>query len=113
MMKANDVRIKLFKKLPKSGINVFIVDGESVRFHLFLDFEEGGHGYHYDFIPKDEIWLDNEILVKERKFILGREMFELSAIKNRELDYDTAHKEALKYERKLRRENGKNNENHK
>jgi len=106
MLRKDDVRVKLFKKLPKSGIKIFIVDGESVRNQYNMDFTEGGHWLVYNFIPKGECWLDNDVEPKERKWILAHELAEIGMMENG-LNYETAHAKASKYEQKLRRENEK------
>jgi len=105
MLKKDDVRIKLWKKLPKSGLKIYVVDGEAVRDQLNVDFTEGGHSLRYDFIPRKEIWIDNDVAPKERKYILAHEIFELGAMQKNGGDYDKAHKAASKYEKELRKEN--------
>ena len=65
----------LFKK-NLNGLHVWIVNGELVRDLLFVNFTEGGHDKVYHFIPKNEIWLDDDVQIKERKFILLHELYE-------------------------------------
>ena len=103
MLRKDDVRTKLWKKLKKSNINVYIVDGESVRNQHDVDFSEGGHGYVYDYIPKNEIWIDNDISIKERSKILAHEFIERGLMKDKGFDYETAHKKATKIESALRK----------
>jgi hypothetical protein len=102
MQRKDDVRIKLWKKLEKSKLKIFIVDGEAVRNQYSTDFTEGGHWLVYNFIPKGEVWIDNDISVSERKYILAHEIFEIGAMQKRGLTYDQAHKLASKYEKQLR-----------
>jgi hypothetical protein len=103
MLKKDDARIKLWKKLTTSKIKVFIVDGETVRNQFNIDFTEGGHGYVYNFIPKDEIWIDNDIEPKERRYILAHEFYEMGLMKNKNIPYDQAHKLASRFEKDLRK----------
>jgi hypothetical protein len=77
----DSVRIKLIKKYSNDKIKVWIVNGEAVRGHFFLDFVEGGHGYIYPFIPKDEIWIDDDLDEKEIKFVLLHEIHERNLMK--------------------------------
>ena len=67
---------KLLKEFSTEKIKVWIVDGEAVRDLFFLDFTEGGHGYVYPFISKDEVWIDNDIRKEEIKFVLLHELHE-------------------------------------
>ena len=58
----------LLKKYSKK-IKVYIVNGRLVRDYLFIDFTEGGHDFVYDFVPKNELWLDYDIRRTERDFL--------------------------------------------
>lgn len=55
---------------------IWIVSGELVRDMFFIDFTEGGHHFVYDFVPYDEVWLDNDLVAKEREFVLLHELHE-------------------------------------
>ena len=46
-------------------LQVWIVDGELVRDLFLIDFTEGGHHFVYHFVPRDELWLDNDLNSKE------------------------------------------------
>ncbi|MFH1585251.1 MAG: hypothetical protein ABIB79_00605 [archaeon] len=59
-----------------SHLKVWIVNGELVRDQFFIDFTEGGHDKVYHFIPEGEIWIDDDISPKERKFVLLHEVHE-------------------------------------
>ncbi len=65
----------LLKKYSKI-LNVWIVNGDLVRDLFFINFTEGGHDKVYPFIPENEIWIDDEVIPKERKFILLHEIHE-------------------------------------
>src|SRR5207253_2097692 len=39
-------------------IEVWLVDGSVVRGLYKTDYTEGGHGYVYRWVPKDEIWIE-------------------------------------------------------
>lgn len=108
-----------FRKKEKNGINnkdvykslwkqygnvkVWIVDGKKVRGLHYAYFTEGGHGYVYKWIPKDEIWLDDDLFENERKFVLVHESHERNLMKNQHLSYDHAHKLSSALELKCRR----------
>ena len=114
---------KIHKKLLKEhskNVKVWIVDGEFVRDLFTPDYREGGHDKVYWFIPKNEIWLDDELAVRERKFILLHELHERYLMSKKKMKYTRAHNDANKAEyfcrhhpkqldKKLKEEIGKNN----
>jgi hypothetical protein len=69
------VHKKLLKRYSKK-LKVWVVKGNIVRDLFFIQFTEGGHDLIYPFIPKREIWLDDDLSKKERKFILLHEIHE-------------------------------------
>lgn len=79
------------------GVKIWIVDGPKVRQHLDGDYVFAGHGYKYDFIPKDEIWLDSAMSVEQAHFALFHELRERRMIASG-IDYDKAYPEALALE---------------
>jgi len=72
----HSVHKDLLQKYSTKKIKIWIVNGEAVRDLFFLDFTEGGHGYVYPFVPKDEIWIDDDIEPDEVKFVLLHELHE-------------------------------------
>jgi hypothetical protein len=72
---AKKVRKKLLKSY-SGKVKVWVVDGMLVRSLLFTDFGGGGHDRIYHFVPEDEIWIDDDILPGERKFIILHELHE-------------------------------------
>jgi hypothetical protein len=81
---------------------VWIVDGELVRDVFFIDFTEGGHDKVYDFIPGNEVWIDDDVMAEERPFILLHELHERWRMAGG-LDYSRAHRESSRIELKCRR----------
>jgi hypothetical protein len=74
------IKIKFLKKY-SSKLKVFLVDGELVRDLYYIDFTQGGHDLVYNFIPKQEIWIDNDISPREMEFVLLHEMHERNLMK--------------------------------
>jgi hypothetical protein len=68
--------IRKNKLMSFGKISVWIVNGKIVRDIYFLDFTEGGHDKVYSFIPENEIWIDNDLSIGERKFVLIHELNE-------------------------------------
>lgn len=67
---------KLLKKYSGGRAKVWIVNGEIIRDLFFSEFTEGGNDQIYSFVPKGEIWLDDDLSPKEIKFVLLHEIHE-------------------------------------
>jgi len=123
----DSIHKKLLKEYSKY-LNVWIVDGEAVRGLFFLDFTQGGHYYVYPFIPKNEVWIDDDINESEIKFVLLHELHERRLMAkggkyiHENLRADDAHSRSSKLEyyfrkhpekidKKLNKEIEKNKEN--
>ena len=87
----------LLQKYSTKKIKVWIISGEAVRALFFLDFTEGGHGYVYSFIPKKEVWIDDDIEPDEIKFVLLHELHERNLM-SKGMKYDPAHKKSSEIE---------------
>jgi len=117
LKKNKDELLKLIKKkfLKKySGkIKIFLVRGWIVRSIFDHNFTAGGHDFVYDFIPKNEVWIDDALSPFERQFTLLHELHERLRMKKGEANYgapffssewasatsvDSAHKSACKIE---------------
>ena len=53
------IKLRLIKKIGK--IEVWLVNGDLVRDNYRIEFAEGGNPKAYYWIPKNEIWIDNEV----------------------------------------------------
>ena len=91
-----DVHERLWKKL-ESGISVWVVNGRMVRSVFDIDFTEGGHDYVYEFVPKNEVWIDDAIMETERGYVLLHELHERNRMAKGWI-YDKAHAESSKIE---------------
>lgn len=81
------------------GLHVFKVDGSHVRNTpgMDSDFDQGGNGFRYHFIPKDEIWVDAHEPEGEVPFIIQHECGEVERMRAG-MSYDKAHDAAKKIE---------------
>lgn len=86
-----------FLKKTKSGISIWLVDGRLVRSVLNIEFVQGGHDCVYNFVPKNEVWIDNDLVVGERPFVILHEVYERGLMKNG-LTYRQAHRKASRLE---------------
>ena len=77
------------------GRHIMLVDGTHVRNKHDSDFSQGGNGYAYDFVPKDEIWIDEQIDPVEWPFIAFHECEEAELMEGG-MSYDKAH-DKVKY----------------
>ena len=90
------VHIKLWKTL-ESGVKVWIVDGRLVRSAFDVDFTEGGHDHVYEFVPHDEVWIDNDLEEIERPYVLLHELHERNLMA-KGWTYSKAHNDSSKLE---------------
>jgi len=88
--------LRLLEKTP-AGVSVWLVDGKLVRTIFDVEFTEGGHDLVYDFIPENEVWIDNDVRKEERRFIILHETYERELMK-KGMPYPQAHKKASKIE---------------
>jgi len=87
---------RLWKTL-ENGVSVWIVNGRFVRSVFDIDFTAGGHDHVYEFVPKNEVWIDNDIKENERGFVLLHELHERNRMENG-LPYSKAHAESSNLE---------------
>lgn len=91
-----DVHERLWKKL-ENGISVWIVNGRLVRSVFDIDYTAGGHDYVYEFVPQNEVWIDDAIEEEERPFVLLHEMHERNRMASG-WPYSKAHAESSRIE---------------
>ena len=96
----------------KSVYSVYFVSGKAVRDSYKTDFSQGGHGYVYNWIPKNEIWLEKEEH-DESSLILIHEYAELVLMRDKKIKYEKAHPIASKIEMKFREKKMKIDDIHK
>lgn len=94
------VHLSLWKHLT-SGVSVWIVDGRLVRSVFDVDFTEGGHDHVYEFVPQNEVWIDNDLEEAERPYVLLHELHERNLMA-KGWTYDRAHEDSSRLEYHLR-----------
>jgi hypothetical protein len=95
-----EVHERLWKKL-ENDVSVWIVNGRLVRSAFDIDFTEGGHDYVYEFVPENEVWIDDDIEEKERGFVLLHELHERNRMASG-WPYNKAHAESSRLEYRCR-----------
>jgi hypothetical protein len=84
---------------------IYLTDGATVRRTLDPNFCFGGHWLVYDYIPKNEVWLDDAADPRELKYILVHELYELELMRGGK-EYSDAHDYANAAEKESRRKDG-------
>jgi len=79
-------------------LKIYLVDGNVVRNLYKTDFVEGGHGYVYPWIPKNEIWVEKDMNTNEIPIIALHEYVERTIMKEQEEEYAYSHKVSSKVE---------------
>ncbi len=89
----------------QEGLKIYLVDGEAVR-RDHIEFVSGGHGYVYDYIPKDEVWIDDNQKDKpnDMEATIRHELFEIKKMRDEGLSYENAHELANAMEKEIRQE---------
>jgi hypothetical protein len=96
----HQVHERLWKQL-ENGLSVWIVNGRLVRSVFDIDFTAGGHDHVYEFVPANEVWIDDDITEQERGYVLLHELHE----RNRMAagwPYSKAHAESSRLEYRCR-----------
>jgi len=84
---------------------IWLVNGRLVRSLFDTDFTEGGHDQVYKFVPKGEVWIDNDVEPDERPYILFHELHERDLMKKGS-SYEEAHADSSHLEYCLRYQPG-------
>ena len=95
-----DVHQRMWKKL-ENGLAVWIVNGRLVRSVFDIDFTAGGHDYVYEFVPENEVWIDDAIVEQERAYVLLHELHERNRM-SAGWPYSRAHAESSRLEYRCR-----------
>jgi hypothetical protein len=97
---ADAVHDHLWKTL-ENGVQVWIVNGRLVRSVFDIDFTAGGHDHVYEFVPRGEVWIDDDITEKERGLVLLHELHERNQMA-KGMPYSKAHAESSHLEFRCR-----------
>ncbi len=91
---------------PEFPIKVKRVEGNVVRSFYKTDYTEGGHGYVYPWVPRNEIWVEIDLDAAEVPFIVSHEYIEVRLMREKKIEYDKAHEICAHIEFKLRKNQG-------
>jgi hypothetical protein len=94
------------------SLEIYIVDGETIRREIFPDFIFGGNEQRYPFVPHNEIWIDNSVSNREYPITLKHELNEMYLMRDFGMTYNQAHDSSLMIEVRLRTELNKEAQEH-
>lgn len=72
---------RLLKRYSRKKLKIWLVNGRLVRNYFYVDFTEGGHDLVYDFVPNNEVWLDDDLDPREIRITLLHEIAERNLMK--------------------------------
>jgi hypothetical protein len=91
---------------PLGPVKVWLIDGNLARSYYKTDYTEGGHGYVYRWVPREEIWIEDGVDRREVPFIITHEYIERRLMRDTGIDYDTAHDICSRVEFDIRKGTG-------
>jgi GNAT superfamily N-acetyltransferase len=100
----NGFHKKLLATYADGEIEVWLVDGSSVRTLRDINFTAGGNNAIYGWIPENEIWIDDALSEKEINYTIFHELIE-AALMSSGYDYDRSHEYASNIELSYREAN--------
>ena len=100
-----ELKFEKTKLLPKTigkldDMEIILVDGDKIKKKYFMDFVEGGNDMAYKWMPKNKIWIDDNMSIEVMPHITYHEFIERYLMKYEDMSYNDAHDIANKYEKK-------------
>jgi hypothetical protein len=103
---AKAVKLPYLHKDEKIGdLQVWVVDGSYIRGRIDEEFTNFGQHYRYPYIPKNELWIDQEAEQDERPFFIEHLLIEHDLM-SKKMSYEEALVRADRAEQKERRRAG-------
>jgi len=97
--------IYLYSWGKKDNYSIWIIDGNRVREKIYKEFLYGGNEQRYLFVPKGEIWIDNDISSEEFDLTVAHELNERHLMAKFGWTYEAAHDSSLSLELTIRNRN--------
>jgi hypothetical protein len=91
----------MLDKYSGRGLRVMVVSGQAVRDRCSVDFSLAGHDKVYDFIPSNEVWVEEGLSPHDKKVILVHELWERHLMAGG-MAYEEAHERANRIEKSVR-----------
>jgi len=64
----------------RAGQDIWIVDGARVRRDIFDEFLQGGNDQRYRFVPRNEIWIDDQLNCAEMEYQIIHQLRERASM---------------------------------
>jgi hypothetical protein len=101
-MKPRLPRLRLLGQVAE--VSIYLVDGESIRDGIDVDFVNGGNEAVYpSYVPQGEVWIDDAQHAIDRTATALHELIERDLMLNHGMSYDSAHVAANGHERAFRK----------
>lgn len=91
---------------PLGTVTVCLIDGNLARSYYKTDYTQGGHGYVYPWVPRNQIWIENGVDHREIPFVVCHQYLERRLMRDGGLKYARAHEIASALEYDLRQRTG-------
>lgn len=85
------------------GFSIYSVDGEKIRREIDTDFTMGGNSARYRYVPRGEIWIDQNLSESDAAATTVHEIVEWIFMKDRGFAYEEAHDKATQSEARFRK----------
>ncbi|MEI6296179.1 MAG: hypothetical protein WCO84_00855 [bacterium] len=90
------IKIKLLG-ITTNNLYIWLIKGKEVRTLFDVNFTEGGHDLVYNYVPTNEIWIDDDLVENERAFVILHELYERELMSKGD-NYNIAHEKASSIE---------------
>src|ERR1041384_5256822 len=98
MPRSQKRKLPYLEKIDQRGpLGVWLVNGSYIRTQLDIEFDNYGQHSDFDFIPQNELWLDQETKPDEQKFFIQRMLVE-RRLRQQGRDPETAATKAMEAE---------------
>jgi len=103
---SQNVDIKKTPIFKYKDVTIMLIDGEEVRNKISVDFTMGGHEFVYDYVPENEVWIEDLKSDFDKLCTIIHELVERYIMGKYGIEYEEAHDIATKVEHQIRKKRG-------
>jgi predicted transcriptional regulator len=103
---SQNVDIKKTPIFKYKDVTIMLIDGEEVRNKISVDFTMGGHEFVYDYVPENEVWIEDLKSDFDKLCTIIHELVERYIMGKYGIEYEEAHDIATKVEYQIRKKRG-------
>jgi predicted transcriptional regulator len=100
---SQNVDIKKTTIFKYKDVTIMLIDGEEVRNKISVDFTMGGHEFVYDYVPENEVWIEDLKSDFDKLCTIIHELVERYIMGKYGTEYEEAHDIATKVEYQIRK----------